>query len=150
MIYPILVAVLLRSWQGNFACKEANKYNLCYTAQAIMIEESSVCKYIWGDDGKSLGCMQISLAATRRVFPSYPREAWKALATEDALNISVGISYLNWCVNQMGSWARGVVCYNTGPTFARSLTPWQVWHFPYLIAVTNYVRILEAKEPGMK
>jgi hypothetical protein len=150
VIYPWLVIILLHSWQGKFACTEATKYNLCYTTQAIMIEESSVCRFRYGDDGKSLGCMQISLGATRRVFPTFPKTAWRSLATEDALNISVGVSYLNWCIEQMGSWSRGVVCYNAGPSFARDLTPWQVQHFPYLRAISEYVILLEHKEPGLR
>lgn len=147
MVYLFLIHILLNSWQGQFACQEATPYRLCYTAQAIMMEESSVCRNMIGDDGSSLGCMQVSLGAVRRLFPGYPRRAWKKLVGEDALNISVGVSYLHWCIQRMKSWARGVVCYNAGPSFARNLTPWQVNHFPYLQAVIGYVRELERKEP---
>jgi hypothetical protein len=150
MIYHALLVLALHSWPGRFACKEAQKYDLCYTAQAILIEESSVCRYRYGDDGKSLGCMQISLAATRRIFPTFPRSAWQRLATEDAFNISIGVSYLHWCMVQMGSWARGVICYNAGPTFARKLSTQKVYEFPYLVAIVGYIKALERLEPGKR
>jgi hypothetical protein len=148
MMYLFLVHMVIHSWQGKFACREGTPYQLCYTAQAVMIEESSVCRFLYGDDGKSLGCMQISLAATRRIFPGYPKRQWRLLAVEDGLNISVGVNYLNWCIHQMGSWSRGVVCYNVGPEQAARMTPWQINHFPYLIAIQRYVWELERHEPG--
>ncbi len=148
MIYLFLAHQILHMWQGNFACKIATKDQLCYTAQAIIIVESSDCRFRYGDDGKSLGCMQVSLGATRRVFPHFPASEWRLLATDDGLNISLGTRYLSLCMQQMGSWERGLVCYNAGPSFAEHLSPWEVSHFPYVLAVQKYVQILEQIEPG--
>ncbi len=92
--------------------------------------------------------MQVSLGATRRIFPDFPISEWRLLATDDGLNISLGTRYLSLCMVWMKSWKRGLVCYNAGPSFARSLTPWEVSHFPYVIAIIRYVHLLERIEPG--
>lgn len=139
----MLHIILFSAW-AKLACKLGEPYNLCLTSQAILYEESTLCKYRLGDHGKSLGCMQISLGATRRLFPGYPRQSWVGLEHDNYLNIAVGVDYLHYCMLVMGNWWKGgVVCYNVGPNRALTMDRWQIDHFPYLLAVEKIVLFLE-------
>lgn len=123
------------------ACRAGQPYDLCRTMIAITQVESDGCKNLVGDHGKSLGCAQVSMPAAKAVGVSVTRHQ---LLENAPLNLVIGAAYLARCIVLMGTWERGLVCYNAGEKTAIRLTWWQVEHFPYVEKVR---RCLPAKAP---
>lgn len=109
------------------------------TLAAIIAQESSYCRDKLGDDGRSLGCGQLQLR-TARLFTDATR---RRLIHDDRYNIALAARYLQHCIFLMGSWRRGVYCYNHGPQAARRAT-WEVLlSDAYVRAVQRRLRRLQ-------
>lgn len=122
----ILVGGML--WAA-MACQAGQRYDLCRTMVAVTQVESSGCKNLIGDDGKSLGCDQISLPAARAVGYHVTR---RQLLRNTPLNMRIGAAYMARCIARMGTWERGVVAYNMGEKIAVRLSWSQIERSPYL------------------
>lgn len=128
----LLVAAALH-W-AVLACQAGKPYGECRTMVAIVSVESSGCRDLVGDDGKSFGCSQVSVAAARQV--GYKGRI-SVLAQNPRINIQVGAAYLSYCMEQMGEWRSAVACYNMGPVIAKTLTPEKIRCYPYVLKVLS-------------
>lgn len=126
----LLVAAAL-NW-AVLACQAGQPYGECRTMVAIVSVESSGCRDLVGDDGKSFGCSQVSVAAARQV--GYKGRI-SVLAQNPRINVQVGAAYLSYCMEQMGEWRAAVACYNMGPVIAKTITPDKIRCYPYVLRV---------------
>ena len=116
-------------------------YHFERTLEAVLITESSLCRHKHGIDHRAYGCGQLHRAAAHVVDDSGVSP--HTLRHNDALNIRLAARYLSYCLQQMSSWARGVVCYNKGPNHTRTMTDAQVATDSYLQSVR--LRMQEAE-----
>ncbi len=136
----LIVAVAL-NW-AVLACQAGQPYAQCRTMVAVVSVESSGCRDLVGDDGKSFGCSQVSVKAAREV--GYKGRI-SVLAQNRKVNMDVGAARLNWCMNQMGSYRQGILCYNAGADGAqytqrgkrRPLTPVEINCDPYVLKILS-------------
>ena len=93
------------------------------TIQAILLVESSAgIGGRIGDDGRSLGVMQMKPATAMYVTAKYKwlpklkdEAAYAArLLTDDAYAILLGTLYFKECIKRHVLWSKAVVCYNVG------------------------------------
>ena len=124
----------------SMACSAGEKYGLCRTMVAVTKVESSGCKYLVGDHGRSLGCDQVSIKAARAVGYHVTR---KQLLRDAPLNMRIAAAYMARCIVRMGTWERGLVAYNTGENTAIKLSWRQIERFYYVR------RIKEALPPPL-
>ncbi|MGA9856076.1 MAG: transglycosylase SLT domain-containing protein [Gammaproteobacteria bacterium] len=108
------------------------------TLQAVLIAESSLCRHKHGIDHQAYGCGQLHSAAAHAVADA-PVSA-HTLKRDDALNIRLAARYLSYCLQQMPTWQRGVVCYNKGPNHTRAMSETQVAADGYLDIVRRRMR----------
>ena len=126
----LIVAVAL-NW-AVLACQAGQPYAQCRTMVAVVSVESSGCRDLVGDDGKSFGCSQVSVAAARQV--GYKGRI-SVLAQNRWINMQTGAAYLSYCMGVMGDWRSGIACYNMGPVIAKTLTPEKIRCYPYVLKV---------------
>lgn len=94
------------------ACRVAQKYDLCRTAQAIVLQESSACVQLVSKiDHASAGCMGLHLGTARKFDPGVTRYQ---LIHDNRRNIRDGVAFLAYCKRHTRSWAFMVRCYNRG------------------------------------
>ncbi|MDE2234296.1 MAG: transglycosylase SLT domain-containing protein [Gammaproteobacteria bacterium] len=117
-------------------------YHFERTLEAVLITESSLCRHKHGIDHRAYGCGQLHRAAAHVVDDA--KLSVRTLKRNDALNIRLAARYLSYCLRQMTSWARGVVCYNKGPNHTRTMTDAQVATDSYLQNVR--LRMQEAEQ----
>ncbi len=117
-------------------------YHFERTLEAVLITESSLCRHKRGIDHRAYGCGQLHRAAAHVVDDAAVTA--HTLRYNDALNIRLAARYLSYCLQQMSSWARGVVCYNKGPNHTRAMTDSQVAVDSYLQSVRQ--RMQEAEQ----
>jgi Transglycosylase SLT domain len=113
-------------------------YRFERTLQAVLIAESSLCRHKQGIDHRAYGCGQLHPTAAQ-VVDDAPVSA-RALKHDDALNIRLAARYLSYCLQQMPTWERGVVCYNKGPNHTRAMSDVQVETDSYLDTVRRRMR----------
>jgi len=116
-------------------------YAFASTLTAVLTQESSLCHHKRGMDKRSYGCGQLQ-KRTALLVNGKPVAAHK-LQHDDALNIRLAARYLSYCMQQMSSWERGVICYNKGPYRARTMDERAVAADPYLISIRQ--RMHEAR-----
>jgi len=108
------------------------------TLQAALIAESSLCRHKRGIDYWAYGCGQLHPAAAH-VVDDTPVST-RTLKRDDAFNIRLAARYLSYCLQQMSSWERGVVCYKKGPNHTRAMSDTQVAADDYLDTVLRRMR----------
>lgn len=108
------------------------------TLTAVLTQESSLCHHKKGMDKQSYGCGQLQ-KRTALLVNGKPVSAHK-LQHNDALNIRLAARYLAYCMQEMDSWERGVICYNKGPYRARTMADKAVAKDPYLRSVRHRMR----------
>lgn len=137
-------AVLYASVVGNSYYAEPLPRNYAYerTLTAVLTQESSLCHHKRGMDKQSYGCGQLQ-KRTAKLVNGEPVSAHK-LQHNDALNIRLAARYLAYCMQQMGTWERSVICYNKGPYRAKSMTDKQVAKDAYLHSIRH--RMDEAQD----
>ncbi|HLW74038.1 MAG TPA: transglycosylase SLT domain-containing protein [Gammaproteobacteria bacterium] len=108
-------------------------YDFPRTLTAVLTQESSLCQHKRGMDKHSYGCGQVRKPAAKLVYGK-PVEAHK-LQHDDSLNIRIAARYLVYCMQQMPSWERSVICYNKGPYRARTMSDKDVAKDSYLASV---------------
>lgn len=113
-------------------------YRFERTLQAVLIAESSLCRHKYGIDHRAYGCGQLHPAAAHVVDDT--SVSVRTLKRDDALNIRLAARYLSYCLQQMPSWERGVVCYNKGPNHTRAMSDQQVATDSYLDTVRRRMR----------
>jgi Transglycosylase SLT domain len=111
------------------ACRAGMPYNLCRTMVAVTAVESSGCKNLIGDDGASLGCDQVSIKAAKALGVKVTR---LQLLNNAPLNMEIAAAYMARCIVRMGTWERGLVCYNAGEKIAIKLSWREIQRFPYV------------------
>ena len=116
-------------------------YAFASTLTAVLTQESSLCHHKRGMDMHSYGCGQLQ-KRTALLVNGKPVAARK-LQHDDALNIRLAARYLSYCMQQMNSWERGVICYNKGPYRARTMDKQEVAADPYLKSIRQ--RMHEAR-----
>lgn len=136
-------AVLYASVVGTsyYADPLPPSYDFPRTLTAVLAQESSLCQHKRGMDKYSYGCGQVRKPAAKLVYGE-PVEAHK-LQHNDSLNIRIAARYLAYCMQQMTSWERSVICYNKGPYRARTMSDQDVAGDSYLLSVRRRMR--EAK-----
>ena len=136
-------AVLYASVVGTsyYAEPLPQSYDFPRTLTAVLTQESSLCQHKRGMDKYSYGCGQVRKPAAKLVYGE-PVEAHK-LQHNDSLNIRIAARYLAYCMQQMTSWERSVICYNKGPYRARTMSDKDVAKDSYLLSVRR--RMHEAK-----
>lgn len=92
------------------AGRAAEPYGLAETFQAIVLQESSLCRSKVGTHGE-LGCAQLKLATAQEVDPDATAHR---LLHDDAYNLRIGAAVLDRCLHRFRSLPRAVVCYNQG------------------------------------
>jgi Transglycosylase SLT domain len=112
-------------------------YRFERTLQALLITESSLCRHKHGVDRHAYGCGQLHPAAAHVVDDS--PVSVRTLKRDDALNIRLAARYLSYCLQQMSSWERGVVCYNKGPNHTRAMNDEQIATDSYLETVRRHI-----------
>jgi hypothetical protein len=125
-------ALLYASMIGSsyYAALLPASYDFPHTLTAVLTQESSLCTHKTGMDKTSYGCGQVR-SHTAQLMYGAPVTA-KKLQKDDALNIRIAARYLAYCMQQTTSWERGVICYNTGPSLAKTITTAQVAKNAYL------------------
>lgn len=108
-------------------------YDFQRTLTAVLAQESSLCKHKRGMDKTSYGCGQVRRPAAKLV--NGQAVTAHKLQHDDSFNIRTAARYLAYCMQQMSSWDRGVVCYNRGPSHARSMSDEDVQQDSYLNSV---------------
>jgi hypothetical protein len=128
-------AVLYASVVGSsyYADPLPEDYDFRLTLTAVLTQESSLCHHKRGLDKRSYGCGQLQ-RRTALLVHGTPVAAHK-LQHDDALNIRLAARYLSYCMQQLGSWERGVICYNRGPYHARAMTDAEVATDAYLRSI---------------
>ena len=136
-------AVLYASVVGTsyYADPLPEEYDFERTLTAVLAQESSLCNHKRGLDKHSYGCGQIR-RPTALLVNGKPVPVSK-LQHDDALNIRLAARYLSYCMQQMNSWERGVICYNKGPYRARTMKDKEVRKDTYLSSVRR--RMQEAE-----
>ncbi len=107
------------------------------TLEAVLITESSLCRHKHGIDHRAYGCGQLHPDAAHVVDDS--AVSARVLKRDDALNIRLAARYLSYCLQQMSSWERGVVCYNKGPNHTRAMSDAHVATDSYLDTVRQHM-----------
>lgn len=115
-----------------------DSYDFERTLTAVLTQESSLCNHKKGMDKHSYGCGQIQ-RRTALLVNGRP-VATRKLQHDDALNIRLAARYLAYCMQQMDSWDRSVICYNKGPYRARSMSDQEVADDDYLDSVRSRLR----------
>ncbi|HET7174931.1 MAG TPA: transglycosylase SLT domain-containing protein [Gammaproteobacteria bacterium] len=130
-------AVLYASVVGTsyYADPLPQSYDFERTLTAVLTQESSLCHHKKGMDKASYGCGQIQ-KRTALLVNGKPVAAHR-LQHDDAFNIRMAARYLAYCMQQMGSWERSVICYNKGPYRAGTMTDKQVAKDSYLSSVRH-------------
>ena len=125
-------ALLYASMIGSsyYAVLLPKSYDFPRTLTAVLTQESSLCTHKQGMDKTSYGCGQVR-PHTAQLMYGQPVAA-KKLQKDDALNIRIAARYLAYCMQQMPSWERGVICYNAGPHLAKTISAEQVDKNAYL------------------
>ena len=133
-------AVLYASVVGTsyYAEPLPGSYDFERTLTAVLTQESSLCNHKKGMDKHSFGCGQLQ-KRTALLVNGKPVAARK-LQHDDALNIRLAARYLAYCMQQMNSWERGVICYNKGPHRARTMDAAEVAADPYLMSIKQRMR----------
>jgi hypothetical protein len=128
-------AVLYASVVGSsyYADPLPEDYDFRLTLTAVLAQESSLCNHKRGLDKRSYGCGQLQ-RRTALLVHGTPVTAHK-LQHDDALNIRLAARYLSYCMQQTGSWERGVICYNKGPYRARAMSDAEVAADLYLRSI---------------
>jgi hypothetical protein len=94
------------------ACRVAQKYDLCRTTQAIVLQESSACvQRVSKIDHASAGCMGLHLSTARMFDPHVTRYE---LIHDNRRNIRDGVAFLVYCKRHTRTWAMGVRCFHVG------------------------------------
>ena len=135
--------VLYASVVGNsyYAEPLPDSYDFERTLTAVLTQESSLCNHKKGMDKHSYGCGQIQ-KRTALLVNGKPVATHK-LQHDDALNIRLAARYLAYCMQQMDSWDRSVICYNKGPNRAATMSDREVKQDAYLQIVRK--RMSEAQ-----
>lgn len=133
-------AVLYASVVGvsYYAQSLPQNYDFARTLTAVLTQESSLCYHKRGIDKSAYGCGQLQ-KRTAKLMNGKPVAARK-LQHDDALNIRLAARYLAYCMQQMPSWDRSVICYNKGPYRARSMSDDEVADDDYLDSVRHRMR----------
>ena len=128
-------AVLYASVVGTsyYADSLPVSYDFPRTLTAVLAQESSLCQHKRGMDKTSHGCGQVRKPAAKLV--NGKTVTAHALQHNDSFNIRTAARYLAYCMQQMSSWDRGVVCYNKGPSRARAMSEQDVQQDGYLNSV---------------
>lgn len=116
-------------------------YRFEQTLQAVLITESSLCRHKRGIDHAAYGCGQLHRRTAHEVNGA--PVSLHRLRHNDALNIRLAARYLSYCLRQMPSWERGVVCYNKGPNRARAMSNAEIAADNYLETVRRRMREAE-------
>ena len=126
----VLVLALLSTLSFAISAKEVYNIARTYTIYpstivAMAKVESSLGKQILGDNGKSLGILQVQVSTLKFLATKDRKLAWvlnykekileTMLLTNEPFNIYVGSSYLNYLVERYG-YRHGVMRYNGGHT----------------------------------
>jgi hypothetical protein len=137
-------ALLYASMIGSsyYAALLPANYDFSHTLTAVLTQESSLCTHKKGMDKTSYGCGQVR-SHTAQLMYGAPVNA-KKLQKDDALNIRIAARYLAYCMQQMPNWERGVICYNTGPHLAKTISADKVAKNAYLKNIRR--RMQEAEE----
>ncbi|HET7396701.1 MAG TPA: transglycosylase SLT domain-containing protein [Gammaproteobacteria bacterium] len=115
-----------------------DNYRYEQTLAAVLLQESSLCRHKRGLDRTGYGCGQLHQRAAH-VANGKPVSVHK-LRHDDALNIRLAARYLAFCMTHTSSWERGVVCYNKGPSRARSMSDQQIAADGYLASIRHRMR----------
>ncbi|MGH8369835.1 MAG: transglycosylase SLT domain-containing protein [Gammaproteobacteria bacterium] len=114
-------------------------YEYEQTLAAVLMQESSLCRHKRGLDRTGYGCGQLHKRAAHVAYGK-PVSVHR-LSHDDALNIRLAARYLAYCMTHMDSWQRGVVCYNKGPSRARSMSDTQLAGDDYLASIQHQMRV---------
>ena len=130
-------AVLYASVVGSsyYADSIPQGYDFPRTLTAVLTQESSLCDHKKGMDKTSYGCGQVR-KHTAALMYGKPVAA-HALQHDDSLNIRIAARYLAYCMQEMPSWDRSVVCYNRGPYHARSMSDTEIAKDGYLKSIRH-------------
>lgn len=133
-------AVLYASVVGTsyYAEPLPQSYDFERTLTAVLTQESSLCHHKKGMDKQSYGCGQLQ-KRTALLVNGKPVSAHK-LQHNDALNIRLAARYLVYCMQEMNSWERSVICYNKGPYRAGSMSDKEVAKDAYLHSMRRRMR----------
>ena len=133
-------AVLYASVVGSsyYADDIPANYDFPRTLTAVLTQESSLCHHKKGMDKHSYGCGQVR-QQTALLMNGRPVTA-HSLQHNDGLNIRIAARYLAYCMQEMPSWDRSVICYNRGPYHARSMSDRDVARDAYLKNIRHRMR----------
>ena len=109
------------------------------TLAAVLMQESSLCRHKRGLDHAGYGCGQLHKRAAHVAYGK--PVSIRKLRHDDALNIRLAARYLAFCMAHMSSWARGVVCYNKGPSRARDMSAAQITGDRYLASIRHRMQV---------
>jgi hypothetical protein len=144
MIGAVLSLVLTASqvMALNQAYMEGSLYGLGRYFQAVVLVESSACAQKLGDDGRSLGCSQLSVSTAQTICNCSVSR--RLLLDDDRTNLRIGAKFLASCFQRFyPDKQRSTICYNLGPFKAATLTDYQVKHSRYVAKVKAYLRQLQ-------
>ena len=133
-------AVLYASVVGSsyYADDIPANYDFPRTLTAVLTQESSLCHHKKGMDKHSYGCGQVR-QQTALLMSGKPVTA-HSLQHNDGLNIRLAARYLAYCMQEMPSWDRSVICYNRGPYHARTMADKDVAKDAYLKNIRHRMR----------
>ena len=122
----LLIALNLHAISAKEVYDIARTYTIYPSTIVAMAKvESSLDKQILGDNGRSLGILQVQVSTLKFLATKNKKLAWvlnykekileTMLLTNEPFNIYVGSSYLNYLVKRYG-YRHGVMRYNGGHT----------------------------------
>ena len=133
-------AVLYASVVGSsyYADDVPPNYDFPRTLTAVLTQESSLCHHKKGMDKYSYGCGQVRQQTA--LLMSGQKVTAHSLQHNDSLNIRIAARYLAYCMQEMPSWERSVICYNRGPYHARTMSDRDVARDAYLKNIRHRMR----------
>ncbi len=133
-------AVLYASVVGTSYYADAipQNYDFPRTLTAVLTQESSLCNHKKGMDKHSYGCGQVRQQTA--LLMNGKKVAAHSLQHNDGLNIRIAARYLAYCMQEMPSWDRSVICYNRGPFHAKSMSDADVAKDAYLKNIRRNMR----------
>jgi len=133
-------AVLYASVVGSsyYADNVPQTYDFPRTLTAVLTQESSLCHHKKGMDKHSYGCGQVRQQTA--LLMNGEKVSAHSLQHNDSLNIRIAARYLAYCMQEMPSWDRSVICYNRGPYHARTMADRDVAKDAYLKNIKRNMR----------
>lgn len=123
------------------ACNAGHQYGLCETTMAVVLQESSACVDLVGDDGTSFGCGQLQVATARKYRPGITA---RQLTRNRDLNLRITAENLADCKARFRTRWRTVLCH-ASPKSAKEMTEEEALGHPYVQRIVARLAFIRSR-----